>query len=208
VAESAWPGQGVGGRCDAIHSVACYDILRIDEGAVASRLSNRIKLNERRTKIKYLPVWSCRGCGLSLLAGADPLFFAQHSSTFVMYSPLHCSLLLTLAPLLFLHILFLGAFGNDWTQRVLQQVMFPTLPGTPLTGPTDTPHTGAGADISALGGQGEGQGEGESSAAAINVPSVITFVTGNAKKRKEVEEILLTYQTSFELIAEKVRGMR
>jgi inosine/xanthosine triphosphate pyrophosphatase family protein len=40
------------------------------------------------------------------------------------------------------------------------------------------------------------------------VPSVITFVTGNAKKRKEVEEILLTYQTSFELVAEKVRGVR
>jgi hypothetical protein len=123
-----------------------------------------------------------------------------------MYSPVQCSLLFTLAPLLFLRILFLGAFGNDWTQRVLQQVMFPTLPGTPLTGPTGTPHTGAGADMIALGG--EGQGEGESSAAAINVPSVITFVTGNAKKRKEVEEILLTYQTSFELIAEKVRGMR
>jgi hypothetical protein len=112
--------------------------------------------------------------------------------------------LFTLVLLLFLHILFLGAFGNDWTQRVLQQVMFPTLPGTPLTGSTGTPHTGAGADMGALGGQGEG----ESSAAALNVPSVITFVTGNAKKRKEVEEILLTYQTSFELVAEKVRGVR
>jgi hypothetical protein len=64
VAESAWPGQGVGGRCDAmrcdaIHTAACYDILRIGEGAVASRLSNRMKLNERRIIIKYLPVWFC-----------------------------------------------------------------------------------------------------------------------------------------------------
>ena len=75
--------------------------------------------------------------------------------------------------------------------------MFPTMPGTPLTAPTGTP-----ADLSAQGGGGEG----ESSTTAVNVPSVITFVTGNAKKRKEVEEILLTYQTSFQLVAEKVRG--
>lgn len=77
--------------------------------------------------------------------------------------------------------------------------MFPTMPGTPLTAPTGTP-----ADLSAQGGGGEGGGE--SSTTAVNVPSVITFVTGNAKKRKEVEEILLTYQTSFQLVAEKVRG--
>jgi hypothetical protein len=126
-------------------------------------------------------------------------------------NPVQCSLLFTLVLVLVqFHILLPGAFGNDWTQRVLQQVMFPTLPGTPLTliAPTGTPHTGAGADMSLQGGEGwgrgEGEGEGESSVAALDVPSVITFVTGNAKKRKEVEEILLTYQTSFELVAEKV----
>ena len=77
--------------------------------------------------------------------------------------------------------------------------MFPAVSGRPLSVPAPTPQPGA-----AFGGQGS---EGESSTyAAVNVPSVITFVTGNAKKRKEVEEILLTYQTSFELVAEKVRG--
>lgn len=103
--------------------------------------------------------------------------------------------------IMFHHIPPLGAFGNDWTQRVLQQVMFPTLPGTPQATSMDTPHTGARE------GQEEGGGVERSSSvsAAANVPSVITFVTGNAKKRKEVEEILLTYQTSFQLVAEKVR---
>jgi hypothetical protein len=52
-----WEGDAM--RCDAIHTAACYDILRIGEGAVASRLSNRMKLNERRIMIKYLPVWFC-----------------------------------------------------------------------------------------------------------------------------------------------------
>lgn len=39
-----------------------------------------------------------------------------------------------------------------------------------------------------------------------NIPQEVTFVTGNEKKRKEVEEILLTYQTPFQLISEKVRS--
>ena len=39
---------------------------------------------------------------------------------------------------------------------------------------------------------------------AKNIPQEVTFVTGNEKKRKEVEEILLTYQTPFRLISEKV----
>ena len=37
-----------------------------------------------------------------------------------------------------------------------------------------------------------------------NIPQEVTFVTGNEKKRKEVDEILLTYQTPFRLISEKV----
>ena len=40
---------------------------------------------------------------------------------------------------------------------------------------------------------------------STNIPQEVTFVTGNEKKRKEVEEILLTYQTPFQLISEKVR---
>ena len=37
-----------------------------------------------------------------------------------------------------------------------------------------------------------------------NIPHEVTFVTGNEKKRKEVEEILRTYQTPFLLLSEKV----
>ena len=39
---------------------------------------------------------------------------------------------------------------------------------------------------------------------AKHIPSVITFVTGNAKKKMEVEAILHLYDTSFELISQKV----
>lgn len=39
---------------------------------------------------------------------------------------------------------------------------------------------------------------------ARNIPSVITFVTGNAKKKMEVEDILRLYDTSFELISQNV----
>lgn len=39
---------------------------------------------------------------------------------------------------------------------------------------------------------------------ALDVPKVITFVTGNAKKRMEVEAILEGYNAPFKLISEKV----
>ena len=51
----------------------------------------------------------------------------------------------------------------------------------------------------------EGKGEEEGSVPARFIPSVVTFVTGNAKKLEEVKDILLTYETSFKLISEKVK---
>ena len=54
------------------------------------------------------------------------------------------------------------------------------------------------------GDEEEGKREEEGSVPARFIPSVVTFVTGNAKKLEEVKDILLTYKTSFKLISEKV----
>jgi len=73
--------------------------------------------------------------------------------------------------------LLVGAFGAEWTENVLTTIMFPT-------------HT---QDII-----------NSNENLAANVPGTITFVTGNAKKRMEVEAILEGYNAPFKLVSEKI----
>ena len=124
-------------------------------------------------------------------------------------------------------LISLGAFGAEWTETVLSTVMFPPIT-TSINAAGNVPASSSqqidevkeeeyrgikrkliekissedpGPEVGIEGGK-ENKPE-----RARFIPSVVTFVTGNAKKLKEVEEILLTYQTSFKLVSEKVRDV-
>ena len=95
--------------------------------------------------------------------------------------------------------LLVGAFGGEWTERVLREVMFPmsesegTAAVAVSAGETNTATTTVTASATAT-----------IKERASVVPPVVTFVTGNAKKLEEVDYILKTYETPFKLISEKV----
>ena len=140
---------------------------------------------------------------------------------------------------------FSGAFGADWTERVLNTVMFPPIchstedasvsQSQKVEGEMQKEESGSikmKLDINESKSEKnviesglkselesekeiekgeqkeedkeEGKRELEGSVPARFIPSVVTFVTGNAKKLEEVKDILLTYKTSFKLISEKV----
>ena len=97
--------------------------------------------------------------------------------------------------------LLVGAFGGEWTERVLREVMFPMSEseGTVAVtaGEINTVTTTASPTVTTT------------TTATVKerasiVPPVVTFVTGNAKKLEEVDYILKTYETPFKLISEKV----
>jgi hypothetical protein len=95
-----------------------------------------------------------------------------------------------------------GAFGNEWTEEVLKNVMFPLTSGAPLLhSAASTAEPLAHQEVHEVDHNGNGQARELSKI----IPDQVTFVTGNEKKRQEVEEILRTYQTPFKLISEKVR---
>ena len=142
-------------------------------------------------------------------------------------SPIRTHLIHVPPPIPISILISLGAFGAEWTETVLSTVMFPPIT-TSINAAGNVPASSSqqidevkeeeyrgierkliekissedpGPEVGIEGGK-ENKPE-----RARFIPSVVTFVTGNAKKLKEVEEILLTYQTSFKLVSEKVRDV-
>ena len=84
----------------------------------------------------------------------------------------------------------------------MKNVMFPLTSGAPLLhSAASTAEPLAHQELLEV----EQNAHGQARELSKIIPDQVTFVTGNEKKRQEVEEILRTYQTPFKLISEKVR---
>ena len=87
---------------------------------------------------------------------------------------------------------------------MLKNVMFPLTSGAPLLhSAASTAEPLAHQELQEV----DHNGDGEARELSRIIPDQVTFVTGNEKKRLEVEEILRSYHTPFKLISEKVRVM-
>jgi Ferredoxin-dependent bilin reductase len=124
--------------------------------------------------------------------------------------------------------LLVGAFGAEWTEASLREVMFPLMVdkdrrytegivwGSDSNNIVKEGVSGCGCGSGSGSGNNGSNGSGDvgvdssskaAAAAAASIPEVVTFVTGNAKKREEVQAILKGYQAPFRLESEKVTAV-